>query len=125
MCIYSILRKFLDVKLLLFQAYCVPSYCSHLWITYNKATYSKLPVAYNNVYRRILGYTRRDSASNMFVTNRLNNFDVLVRRNVYNFYCRVKSIENNLVKVVYNTISLVRNAMWTKWMSILHTNFMP
>ena len=35
-------------------------------------------VAYNNVYRRILGYSRRDSASNMFVTNRIDNFDTLI-----------------------------------------------
>ncbi len=123
----TILRKFhycsIDVKLLLLQAYCLPSYCSHHWIRYKKSTYTKLRVAYNKVYRRILGYTRRDSASEMFVSNSLQNFDALFRKNVHNFHCRVQYIGNILVKVVYNTITLVNNAMWIKWMSTLQTNY--
>ena len=84
----------IDIKLLLFRSYYTPSYCSHLWINFNKATYNKLRVAYNNVYRRILGYSRRDSASNMCVTNRIDNFDTLIKKNVYNFPSRVQSILN-------------------------------
>ncbi len=125
----TILRKFyrcsVDVKLALFQAYCVPTYCSHLWVSYNKSTYNKLRVAFNNVYRRILGYTRRDSASNMFVSNRLDNFDMLMRKNVNKFHVRVRSISNTLVTNIYNLITLVNNTMWNKWMNILYINYVP
>ena len=97
----TLIRKFyhsIGIKLILFRSYCTPSYCSHLWVNFNKATYNKLRVAYNNVYRRILGYSRRDSkntivyynvlgdsASNMFVTNGIDNFDTLIRKNCVQF----------------------------------------
>ena len=94
----TLIRKFyhcsIDIKLLLFRSYCTPSYRSHLWVNFNKATYNKLRVDYNNVYRRILGYSRRDSASNMSITNRIDNFDTLIRKNVYNFRSRVQCIKN-------------------------------
>ena len=35
---------------------------------YNKSM-AKIRVAYNNIFRKGLGYTRRDSASSMFVSN--------------------------------------------------------
>ena len=78
----TVLRKFynctIDVKLSLFQAYCLPSYCSHLWVRFNKCTYSKVRVAFNNVYRRILGFNKFDSASHMFAINRIDNFDAFI-----------------------------------------------
>ena len=125
----TLIRKFyhcsIDIKLLLFRSYCTPSYCSHLWVNFNKVTYNKLRVAYNNVYRRILGYSRRDSASNMFVTNGIDNFDTLIRKNVYSFRSRVQSIKNSLVSDVYNLITLVRNNMFVKWMDILYIRNVP
>ena len=125
----TLIRKFyhcsIDIKLLLFRSYCTPSYCSHLWVNFNKATYNKLRVAYNNVYRHIMGYSRRDSASNMFVTNGIDNFDTLIRKNVYSFRSRVQSIKNSLVSDVYNLITLVRNNMFVKWMDILYIRNVP
>ncbi len=44
-------------------------------------------------------------AGEMFVSNSLQNFDALFRKNGHNFHCRVQSIDNILVKVVYNTIT--------------------
>ena len=81
----SILRKChncsVDVKLYLFHAYCCTIYCSQLWVNFKKSTYAKLKVAYNNMHRRILGYNRWDSASNMFVSNVIDNFDANLRKN--------------------------------------------
>ena len=39
-----------------------------------KTTFSKLRVAYNNVYRKVFGLKRRNSASEMFVLNNISNF---------------------------------------------------
>ena len=39
--------------------------------------------AYNNMHRRILGYNRWDSASNIFVSNAIDNFDANLRKNIY------------------------------------------
>ena len=35
------------------------------------------------MHRRILGYNRRDSASNMFANNAIDTFDALLRKNIY------------------------------------------
>ena len=37
------------------RSFCTTFYCPYFWTQYKKATFSKLRVAYNNVYRKILG----------------------------------------------------------------------
>ena len=44
-----------DVKLLLIKSYCTSFYCGYLWSDYKASTFSKLRVAFNIVYRRVLG----------------------------------------------------------------------
>jgi len=121
-----LLRKFhhctIDIKLALFRAYCLPTYCSHLWVQYNKCTYSKLRVAFNNVYRRILGFNRSDSASHMYVLNRIDNFDTVLRKNVYGFMHRVCTINNELVRNVTKCVMHLCNGMWSKWTQLLYTH---
>ena len=59
------------------------TYCCQLWVNFNKGSYLKAKVAYNNMHRRILGYNRRDSASSMFANNAIDTFDALLRKNIY------------------------------------------
>ena len=122
----TLIRKFhkctTDVKLTLFQAYCLPSYCSHLWARFNKYSYSKLNVAFNNVYRRILGYKKYESASHMFVTSHVDNFDAFMRKNVYGFIQRLRAIENNLVKCVLSCAYNIPNGIWQRWLTLLYTH---
>ena len=120
-----LIRKFYncttEVKLRLFQSYCLPSYCSHLWVNYAKHTYSKLRVAFNKMYKRILGLKKFDSASHMYVTNDIDNFDAFMRKNIYGFMNRVCNIHNDLVKsIVFGTMHMC-NSMWQKWALKLHT----
>ena len=67
----TLIRKFtkcsLEVKLTLFKSYCTSTYCSHLWANYSKASFSKLRVAYNNVYRHLLGHKKRDKNAQVFL----------------------------------------------------------
>ena len=55
-----------DVKIALFGSYCTCFYCPFLWTHYKKSTHSKLRVAFNSVYRRILKLPPRSSASTMY-----------------------------------------------------------
>ncbi len=122
----TLLRKFhhcsTQIKLSLFQTYCVPSYCSHLWYSYRKCTYSKIRIAFNNVYRRILGLCRRDSASQMYAFNNIDNFDALMRKNTFGFIQRLYNINNDLVKSVLLCSQYIHNSMWHKWMNQLYTH---
>ena len=54
--------------------------------TYVSREYNKLRVEYTNVYQRILGYSCIIySVSNMFATNRLDDFDTLIRTKCAHF----------------------------------------
>ena len=59
----------------LFQTYCTNMYCPYLWSNYTQMAYSKIRVAFNNVFRNLLGYSRRDSASAMFLSHTLDSFE--------------------------------------------------
>ena len=61
------------------RSFCTTFYCPYFWTQYKKATFSKLRIAYNNVYRKILGLCRRSSASEMFVTNNILNIEALIK----------------------------------------------
>ena len=45
-------RCSIEVKLHLFQSYCINLYCSHLWHIYTKTRFNKLRITYNNALRR-------------------------------------------------------------------------
>ena len=106
----------------LFKSYCLPAYCSHLWVNYNKSTYSKLRVAFNNVHRSILGCNRSDSASHMYVYNGLDNFDAVLCKNVYGFMQRVLNSKNELFQSVVSCAMTINNGMWSKWTQLLYTH---
>ena len=80
-----ILRMFshcsIDVKIVLFNSYCTPLYCSYLWTDYRKTSFSKIRVAFNNAYRRIFGLSNRSSASAMYANYNICNFETILRKN--------------------------------------------
>ena len=69
-----------NVKLLLIKSYCTSFYCGYLWSNYKAKTFSKLRVAFNNVYRRVLGLPTWSSASEMYATHNIENFEALLRK---------------------------------------------
>ena len=62
------------VKLQLFMSYCGSMYTAFLWCDFTKRQYRQLEVAYNNVFRRLMGYDKYCSASGMFVENKTDGF---------------------------------------------------
>ena len=100
----TVIRKFCnctpDMNLMLFRSYYLPSYCSHLWYRYNKCLYTKVRVTFNNGYRRILCFSKRDSASFMFATCYIDNYDCFMRKNIYNLLQRLNNIDNEIVKTI-------------------------
>ena len=52
---------------------------------HKKATFSKIQVSYNIVYRKLLGLCRRSSASEMFVLNNISNFEALIGKSIFAF----------------------------------------
>ena len=67
--------------------------------TQKKTTFSKLRVAYNNVYRKVFGLKRRSSASEMFVLNNISNFEALtcMRKSIFAFTTRLTNSRNAII----------------------------
>ena len=72
-----------DVNIVLFRSYCTCFYCPFLWTHYKKSTHSKLRVAFNNVYGRILKLPFRSSASIMYAVNSIDSLEILVMKRIF------------------------------------------
>ena len=78
-----------DVKIALFCSHCTCFHHPFLWTQYKKSTHSKLRVAFNNVYRRILKLPFRSSASTMCAVNNIDSLKILVRKPIIGFIERL------------------------------------
>ena len=108
----------IDVKKELFRSYCLSLYGCSLWSDYSKATYRKLTVAFNNIYRRMLGLPWRCSASAMYANYDLPIIDTVIRRSLFGFIQRLSVIKNSIVRSIEQSW-LVKFKIWDFWTKIL------
>ena len=64
-----------NVLIKLCRSFCTTLYCPYSWTVHKKATFSKIRVAYINVYRKLLGFCRHSSASEMFAMNNISSIN--------------------------------------------------
>ena len=91
-------RKCTDnVKVQLFKSFCSNFYCSSLWFNFTNATFNRLKVAYNNVFRSLMNISRRSSISAAFVNFGVNCFNTLIRKCITSLRQRVLCSDNVLI----------------------------
>ena len=128
----SLLRKFHmctdKVKTKLFVTYCSQFYCAHLW-KFNKSDriYNKLRVAYNNVFRFLLGLARDEqgipcSASGMFVSRNVKSFEEILRNLIFRFQSRLDLSNNELVCSTVNVHYLMDSKFRRHWQRLLNVS---
>ena len=93
------------------RSFCGSFYCSYLWSQYNKSSFSKIRVAYNNLYRKILHVSPRSSASKMFVDNNIPNFEALLRKELFSFTSRLSVATNSIIRAIENCW-LIKYVIW-------------
>ena len=93
-----------ECKNKLFVTYCSQFYCAPLCF-FNKSDkiYNKLNVAYNNVFRFLLGLPwdeqgRPCSASAMFTSRKVKSLQEILRNLIYKFICRLDISDNDFVR---------------------------
>ena len=99
------------------RSFCGSFYCSYLWSHYNKSSFSKIRVAYNNLYRKIVHVYPRGSASKMFVDNNILNFEILLQKEMFYFTSRL-SISTNLIIRAIETCWLIKCVIWKPWHNV-------
>ena len=96
-----------NVLIELCRSFCTTFYCPYFWTQHKKATFSKLRVAYNNVYRKVFGLKRRRSASEMFVLNNISNFEALMRKSIFAFTTRLSNSKNAIICTIQRDLGLL------------------
>ena len=100
-----------NVKKMLYNSFCSNFYCSQLWWSYTKNALNRARIAYNNGFRKLMGYEKFCSASAMYVNNNVNNFDTQRRLATYNFRMRLNTSQNRIlialthVSIYFNLLS--------------------
>ena len=111
----------IDVKLELFRSFCMSFYCCYLWTGYEKSTFHRLRVAFNNAYRRILDLPWRCSASGMYATYGIYNLEAIIRNQTFGFIGRLRKSCNTIVQTLKNAW-IIRIQLWHTWFEVLYTN---
>ena len=60
-------------------------------------TSSKFRVAFNNVYCRVLGLPKWSTASEMYATHNIENFESFLRKVIYGFIQRLEDSINVII----------------------------
>ena len=110
-----------EVKSKLFSAFCSNMYCGHLWSTFTRSTLSKVMVAYNNSYRRLMGLQRSCSASGMFVFNKVHSFGEIRRKSIFQFRQRILASSNHIISCIYDCAFYNSTSTWRKWDTVLYS----
>lgn len=115
-----LIRKFFqccdDIKVLLFKSYCYSLYCSHLWSKYTVNQLRKVKTAYNDVFRTLFYIDRRCHISPFYMKYTLDNFDVLLRKTIVNFYRRLCISNNRLIKTVIMSAHFLNSShLYKEW----------
>ena len=101
------------------RTFCTTFYCPYFWAAYKKTTFSKTSVAYNNVYRKLLGLCRRSSVSEMFAMNNISNFEALIRKSIFAFKTRLSNSDNTTIFALQSSW-VVTDTIWKVWKDMLY-----
>ena len=111
-----------EVKTMLFRAYCTPLYTAPLWVKFQKASFHKLQVAYNDCYRILMKKPRWTSTSELFCKAGVSTLKALLRHLMYSFICRLNKSQNQVIVVLTNpSQSSMRytSGFWKYWYKCL------
>lgn len=118
-----ILRKFhmcsLDVKLKMFKSYCTPLYTAQLWSQYRKASINKLYIAYHNILKFLLGFSKYTSTSLLCTVFDVSSCAGMIRKYVYSFSARLERSMNLLVQSLMSSDVFYKSRLRKHWFWLL------
>ena len=103
----TLIRKFsmcsLDVKIMLFRTYCTPMYCAQLWCRFKpssnrRGALSKLYVAYHSILKILIGVSKYERNSPIFVHLNVPTCAAVIRNLIHKFKCRVDQSKNVILQ---------------------------
>lgn len=120
-----LIRKFKyctsNVKSQLFKTFCSSFYCSSVWSVFNKSTFYKLKMAYNNVFRKFFNVKRQNSISGKMLDFKIDPFSVVVRKSCLSLFTRLKCSYNRIILTIISCDNFGFSLLFKKWNECLFT----
>ena len=120
----SLIRKFAmcsyNVKQFLYTTYRSNISGVQLWHSHRASVLRKFIVCFNNAVRMFFGYDRFCSASNMFVSERIDNFCAMRRKAVFGFLNRLSQSSNRIVSALFASDLAYYSSVRKVWTTVLY-----
>ena len=82
--------------------------------------YSKVKVAYNNVFRHMFALNKQEHVSAHFVSKNVCTFDVAIRKAVFILMKRIENSQNTVLSSIVNSrFYVLGSGLYTRWKKIL------
>ena len=95
--------------------FCTSFYCAPLWTIFSNESVRRIKVAYNRVFRILIGLEHRTCMSEAFICRNLNPFSVVIRKLIVSFKMRLDNSHNRLVTTLINSIFSVHCKLTQSW----------
>ena len=91
-----------EVKAKLYTTYCSNLYCAQLWWNHKNASARKLEIAHDSGFKYVLGMSRYERTSPIFVTLNVPSYQEVYSKALYGFHERMTTSKNPLVQNTMN-----------------------
>ena len=119
-----LLRKFhmcsYSVKITLFRSYCSSLYTAHLWWRYKSGTIRKFRIAYHNILKLLLGFSKYSSNGVICTVFDVPSCSAVVRNLVYRFRCRLDHSNCLFISEILCSDLRFTSLIREHWMSLLY-----
>ena len=114
----------LDVKVMLFRTYCTPMYCAQLWCRFRpssnrRGALSKLYVAYHSILKLLIGVSKYERNSPIFVHLNVPTCAAVIRNLIYKFKCRVDQSNNPILQFLTSR-KWGSSCLRSKWRELIY-----
>ena len=115
----TIIRNFKNcndvVKCSLFKTFCTQIYGAQTWSTFRCESFHQIKVAYNRIFRILMGLEHRVSMKHVLVCKGLDPFDVVFRKACVSFRSRLFLSDNTLIKTITQSRYLTSCKLYKIW----------
>ena len=109
-----------NVKCVLFKTFMYNMYTVSLWCSFTQATYKKMAVSYNNVFRYLFSLPSYCSASTMFVSHKVQSFQETLRKTIYSLMQRIYASDNKLIGAYIDSKMTASSLLLDRWKLLIY-----
>ena len=99
----------------MFRTFFSNIYACALWSKYRVASFSKIKVSHNDIFRSLLLVPRWESASMLFVEHNVSNLDTVIRHCYHSLMTRVMNSTNPIIESLVQSGGRRHSRLWHRW----------